>query len=78
MTNIFTARFWRQTTERAIKSAAQASILAIGQDVATFDVFAASWQNVAGFALGGAVLSVLTSVASSSVTGGTPDLSVGR
>lgn len=55
-------KFWRETTERAVKSAAQAALLVIGAD--QLDVFAADWQNVAGFALGGAVLSVLTSLAS--------------
>jgi hypothetical protein len=56
--------FWRETFERGVKTAAQAAIIAIGQDVGGFDVFDASFADVAGFAAGGFVLSVLTSIAS--------------
>ena len=54
--------FWIDTAERAAKSTAQAALLAIG--AAQVDVFSADWQTIAGFALGGGVLSVLTSLAS--------------
>ena len=58
--------FWFDTAERAFKTAAQAIILglALGEG---FNAFAVDWQLGAGFALGGFVLSVLTSVASSRV-----------
>ena len=58
--------FWFDTAERAFKTASQAIILgrALGEG---FNAFAVDWQLGAGFALGGFVLSVLTSVASSRV-----------
>ena len=58
--------FLKDTLERAIKTAAQAVILglALGEG---FNAFAVDWQLGAGFALGGFVLSVLTSIASSRV-----------
>jgi len=64
--SIFTAAFWKAAAERAVKTAAQAAILSIGADqlnVLTLDV-----ATVAGFAGGGFVLSVLTSIASDAVT----------
>jgi hypothetical protein len=38
------------------------------------DVLTADWQQVLGVSAGAAVLSVLTSVASASVSGGSPSL----
>lgn len=66
--SIFTIGFWKAATERAVKSAAQGAILTIG--AGQLNVLALDWQNVAGFAGGAFVLSVLTSVASDAVTGG--------
>ena len=57
-----TTRFILETVERAVKSAAQAALLVIGAD--QLDALSADWGNVASFAVGGFVLSVLTSVAS--------------
>ena len=54
--------FWIDTAERAVKTAAQSALLAIGAD--QLNALAADWQTVAGFALGGGVLSILTSLAS--------------
>lgn len=62
---MFTRAFWKKATERAAKSAAQAAVLVIGAD--QVNAFAADWADVAGFALGGAVLSVLTSIITSGV-----------
>lgn len=61
---MFTAAFWKAATERAIKSAAQVAILTIGAD--TINVVALDWAEVGGFALGGLVLSYLTSIATGS------------
>jgi hypothetical protein len=60
---MFTAVFWRAAAERATKTAAQAALLqlVIGDG---FDAFHADWATAGGFALGGAVLSVLTSLVS--------------
>ena len=55
-------KFAVDAIERAVKSAAQAALLVIGADQA--NVLALDWQNVAGFAGGGFVLSLLTSLAS--------------
>lgn len=59
---MITSRFWRETFERAVKTAAQSAILVLGVD--QLDAFAADWATVAGFGLGGFVLSLLTSIAS--------------
>ncbi len=60
---MFTYRFWRETIERAIKSAAQAPLMvwAVGDGV--LNAFDMDWQIGLGVALGGAVFSLLTSLA---------------
>ena len=68
---LFTRAFWADAAERAIKTAAQVAILAIGQGV-TVDLFSADWRNVAGLAAGGAVLSLLSSIASVRAPGMSP------
>jgi hypothetical protein len=69
---LFTRNFWLDAAERAIKTAAQSALLVLGQDVLGFDVFSADWLNLAGFAAGGAMLSVLTSIASAGAPGISP------
>lgn len=59
---MFTRTFWRKTAERAAKSAGQSALLAVGAD--KVNALDADWATIAGFALGGAVLSILTSLAS--------------
>lgn len=66
---MFTKVFWRDATERSVSTAAQSALLALGQDVTGVDVFAADWRNVVGFALGGAVLSLLKTVAAARIPG---------
>lgn len=64
---MMTARFWAQTAERAIKTAAQAAVAAFAitdPNAIGFDVLAADWTAVASLAAGGALLSVLTSIIS--------------
>lgn len=65
---MFDKRFWIAASERAAKTAAQAAILAIlGSGMmseAAVDAFGVNWLAVLGFALGGAVLSYLTSIVS--------------
>ncbi len=60
---MFTVAFWRDAVERALKTAAQAVILGLGLGEG-FNAFDVDWQLALGFAIGGAVLSLLTSVAS--------------
>lgn len=69
---IWTRAFWQAAVERAAKTAAQSAILVFGAE--QVDAFNASWGDVGGFALGGAVLSVLTSITSAAVSGGGPSL----
>jgi hypothetical protein len=57
-----------ETADRAIKSFAQAVILGAGaSDAGPVNAFAYDWKLALGFGLGGAVLSVLTSMASGSI-----------
>jgi Putative lactococcus lactis phage r1t holin len=65
---MFTREFFLATLERALRTAAQAAIIAIvgtgvmaAQD-AQINAFTVDWAAVAGFSLGGFVLSVLFSL----------------
>lgn len=52
--------------ERAIKSAAQSALLAVGASATgAIDLLHSDWQTILGLAGGGFVLSMLTSIASS-------------
>lgn len=62
MNTIYSAAFWKDAGERAAKSAAQAGILALGGGAA--DVLTLDWATFGGAFGGGALLSILTSVAS--------------
>jgi len=57
----------RDLLDRAIKTAAQAAVLAIGADAV--NALAVDWLDVGGFALGGFVLSALTTVAARGISG---------
>lgn len=71
-TFLVSPRFWVETAERAVKSAAQGAILAVGAD--QLDVLALDWRVFLGFAGGAALLSALTSIASGPAGGDTPSL----
>jgi hypothetical protein len=60
---MFTPIFWRRSAELALRTAAQCALLTIGAD--TLDAFSVDWAQVGGFAVGGALLSLLTSMAGS-------------
>ena len=60
---MWTLAYWKETTDRGIKSAAQAVILGLGLGEG-LNAFAVDWKLALGFALGGAFLSVLTSLIS--------------
>lgn len=66
---MFTKAFWKDAGERVIKSSAQAVLLGLGLGEG-FNAFDMDWMLAGGFALGGAVLSLLTSIASAPVSGG--------
>lgn len=59
---MFTVKFWKDTAERAAKTGAQAALLAAG--ATRLNIFDADLVGIAGFGLGGVLLSVLTSLAS--------------
>lgn len=63
---MFTVKFWKAATERAVKSAAQA-LLGLWALDAGFNVLAADFGLAGGVAAGAAVLSLLTSVVSAGV-----------
>jgi hypothetical protein len=67
---VFTAIFWKQTGERAAKSAAQALIGLWALD-GVFNILTVNWPLAGGVAAGAAALSVLTSVVSAGA--GQPD-----
>jgi len=65
---MWTFTFWQAVIERAIKTLAQASVaLLIGDGVGILDI---DWWHVLSVAALAAVISILTSIASGSVTGG--------
>ena len=62
---MWTANFWKQAAERAVKSAAQSLLLLwIGDG---FNVIHAHWDLALGTAGGAALLSVLSSIVTSRV-----------
>ena len=60
---MFSLSFWRDAIERSVKTAAQAVVLGLGF-AEGFNAFDIDWQLALGFAAGGAVLSLLTSLGS--------------
>jgi Putative lactococcus lactis phage r1t holin len=72
---MFTIVFWIASLERAIKTAAQAVVLGLGLGEG-LNAFEIDWRLAAGFALGGFVLSLLTSIISAPFSAkGSPDIS---
>lgn len=66
--SIYTLSFWKDAFERAVKTAAQSVILALGLGEG-LNFFAVDWTLGVGFALGGFALSVLSSIVSAPVSG---------
>ncbi len=60
---MWTINYWKEMADRAIKSAAQAVLLGLGLGEG-LNAFAVDWKLAAGFALGGAFLSAITTLAS--------------
>jgi len=58
---MFTLAFWKATGERAVSTGAQSALLILGAD--QINVVEADWVVVAGFAAGGAALTVLKALA---------------
>jgi hypothetical protein len=70
--NIWTGNFWKAATERAIKTVAQVELVFLGADVV--NVLSVDWTTAAGIGGGALVVSYLSSIASSAVTGDGPSL----
>jgi hypothetical protein len=60
---MFSRLFLIDLAERAVSTAAESALLALGAE--QLNVLEADWKVIAGFALGGAVLSVLKGLAAS-------------
>lgn len=60
---MWTLKFWKETADRSIKSAAQAVILGFGIGEG-LNAFAVDYKLAAGFAIGAAILSLLSSLIS--------------
>jgi hypothetical protein len=61
---MWSRQWWKESTERAVKSAAQAVVLSWALGDQLLNALSIDWQAAAGFAGGGALLSYLTSLAS--------------
>ena len=70
--HLFRLAFWADAAERAIKTAAQVALVAIGQDAVGADLWGANLGNVAALAASAALVSLLTSIASARVPGMSP------
>lgn len=62
---MFTLNFWKDATERAVKTFAQ-FIVVLGA-AGSMNVFEVDWQQTLGLALGGLILSYATSIVSAGV-----------
>jgi len=68
---MFSAAFWKASSERALKTAAQSLLVALGASTTgPANLFEADWQNLVGFAVSGAALSILSSLVSSPLSDG--------
>lgn len=70
MPTLWTKAFWIAAAERAIKTAAQTALVVLGAD--RVDILTTDWTGVASVSAGGAVLSILSSIASDAATGNGP------
>lgn len=70
MKRTYGRNFWRQAVERAVKTAAQV-VVGAGLMDQPLDIFQINFTRGAGIALGGALLSLITSVATAPA--GEPD-----
>lgn len=61
--------YYTELADKAAKTAAQSAVLSIGVESAQVNGLAVDWALMAGMALGGAVLSLLTNVAQRGILG---------
>lgn len=62
---MFSKKFWKEATERAVKTFAQ-FIIVLGA-AGSFNVFTVDWKTNIGLALGGVLLSYATSIVSAGI-----------
>lgn len=62
---MWSATFWKSAAERAVKTAGEFGLVAVGGNVVS--AWTLDWMNVAGVMAAGAAVSVLTSLASIAV-----------
>ncbi|MFD8970556.1 holin [Streptomyces sp. NPDC059568] len=65
---MFTKAFWKSTSERAVRTAAQTLVATLGLD--TVGVIHAGWGDGLSLSAGAALLAVLTGIATSGGTEG--------
>jgi hypothetical protein len=65
METIWTGAFWKNTAELVVRGAAIAAVTAMGGSAV--DAWHLNWETIAGMALSGAALSLLTSLSSATV-----------
>lgn len=63
---MFTKKFWKEATERAVKTLAQ-TFLALTAASNVFDALVADWQTILGASVGAALLSYATSIVSANI-----------
>lgn len=66
---MFTKLFWKDASERAVKTVAQTLLTLWLTSEAVFNILTVDWQQAFGVAVGAGVLSVLMSVASAAKAG---------
>jgi hypothetical protein len=64
---ISSTTFWTETGERAVKTAAQAVLTVWGVGDVVLNALTLDWPLAGGVALGGAVVSLLTSIVSAGI-----------
>jgi hypothetical protein len=71
---MWTRLFWQAAAERSLKTAAQVVLVGVGDDILNINALELNYAELGGLALGGALVSVLTSLVSSRVGNSGPSL----
>ena len=64
-------RYYTDLVDRAVRTAAQSAVLSVGVESAQANAFAIDYRLMLGMALGGAVLSALTTLGTKGFSGRT-------
>lgn len=67
--------YYTDLVDRAVKTAAQSAVLSVGVESVQVNGLAVDWKLMAGMALGGALLSALTTVGQRGIFGRSDDVS---